>query len=211
MRHTGNAIEQVRFLTTNPLVALPETILPDPSVTVQTFANVAANTYYQFNVYLSARPLPKWNLSAGPDVQYIVRRSVALNAESKGFTASINANTSYKLNKGFTVQGFVYASLPTPEIQGTGPATLYYQMGVKKTLLNEKADLVLNFGSPFNAYWPYRSTTTTQYFTEHSESRSYQRSFRFSFSYRFGQTSQTRQRKSINNDDTKGGASKQGG
>jgi outer membrane receptor protein involved in Fe transport len=211
VRHTGNAIEQVRFLTTNPLVALPETIVPDPSVTVQTFANVAANTYYQFNVYLSAKPLPKWDLSAGPDVQYIVRRSVALNAESKGFTASINANTSYKLNKGFTVQGFVYASLPTPEIQGTGPANLYYQMGMKKTLLNEKADLVLNFGSPFNAYWPYRSTTTTQYFTEHSESRSYQRSFRLSFSYRFGQAGQARQRKSINNDDTKGGASKQGG
>ncbi|TFZ67531.1 TonB-dependent receptor [Hymenobacter sp. UV11] len=211
VRHTGNAIEQVRFLTTNPLVALPETIVPDPSVTVQTFANVAANTYYQFNVYLSAKPLPKWDLSAGPDVQYIVRRSVALNAERQGFTAGINGNTSYKLNKGFTVQGFVYASLPTPEIQGTGPANLYYQMGVKKSLLKEKADLVLNFGSPFNAYWPYRTTTTTQYFTERSESRSYQRAFRFSFSYRFGQAGQAKQRKSINNDDTKGGGSKQGG
>ncbi len=211
VRHTGNAIEQVRFLTTNPLVALPESIVPDPSVTVQTFANVAANTYYQFNVYLSAKPLPKWDLSAGPDVQYIVRRSVALNAERQGFTASINANTSYKLNKGFTLQGFMYASLPTPEIQGTGPANLYYQMGVKKSLLKEKADLVLNFGSPFNSYWPYRTTTTTQYFTEHNESRSYQRAFRFSFSYRFGQAGQTKQRKSINNDDTKGGGSKQGG
>jgi len=211
VRHTGNAIEQVRFLTTNPLVALPSGVLPDPSVTVQTFANVAANTYYQFNVYLSAKPLPKWDLSVGPDVQYIVRRSVALNAERKGFTAGINANTSYKLNKGFTLQGFAFASLPSPEIQGTGPANLYYQLGVKKTLLQEKADLVLNFGSPFNAYWPYRSTTTTQYFTERTESRSYQRSFRFSFSYRFGQAGQTKQRKSINNDDTKGGGSKQGG
>ena len=210
-RHTGNAIEQIRFATTSPLAPLPVGVVPDPSVTAQTFANVASNTFYQFNVYLSAKPLPKMDLSLGPDVQYIVRRSPALNAERQGFTAGINLNASYKLNKGFTVQGFAFASSHTPEIQGTGPANLYYQMGVKKSLLKEKADLVLNFGSPFNSYWPYRSSTTTPTFTETSESRSYQRSFRFSFAYRFGQAGQSKQRKSINNNDTKSGGSKQDG
>ena len=210
-RHTGNAIESVRFLTTNPQTPLPPGVVPDPSVTVQTYANVAANTFYQFNVYLSAKPTPKWELSAGPDVQYIVRRSPALNAESKGFAAGTNFNSSYKITKTFTVQGFLYASTRAPNIQGTGPANLYYQMGVKKTFLNEKADLVLNFGSPFNRYWPYRSTTNTQYFTEQSEFRSFQRSFRFSFAYRFGQAGQGKQRKSIQNNDTKGGGSQRGG
>ncbi|MFD1469665.1 TonB-dependent receptor domain-containing protein [Hymenobacter caeli] len=211
VRHTGNAIEQVRFSTVNPAAPLPPDVPTDPSVTAQTFANVAANTFYQFNVYFAAKPLPKWDLSAGPDVQYIVRRSPALNAERQGFTAGLNVNTSYKLDKGVTLQSFVYASLPTPEIQGRGAANLYYQLGAKKTLFKEKADLVLNLGSPFNAYWPYRSTTTTAYFNEHSEFRAYQRSFRLSFSYRFGQEQQGRQRKQVNNDDTKGGASKQGG
>ena len=210
-RHTGNAIESVRFLTTNPQTPLPPGVVPDPSVTVQTFNNVAANTFYQFNVYLSAKPTPKWDLSAGPDVQYIVRRSPSLNAQNQGFTFGTNFNSSYKVTKTFTVQGFVYASTRTPEIQGTGPANLYYQLGVKKTVLKEKADLVLNFGSPFNRYWPYRSTTNTQYFTENSEFRSFQRSFRFSFAYRFGQAGQGKQRKSIENDDTKGGGSKRGG
>lgn len=211
VRHTGNAIEQVRFSTVNPSAPLPAGVPADPSVTAQTFANVAANTFYQFNVYLSAKPVPKWDLSASPDVQYIVRRSPALNTERQGFTAGVNVNTSYKLNKGFTVQGFAYASLPTPEIQGRGPANLYYQLGAKKTLFKEKADLVLNFGSPFNRYWPYRSVTTTAYFDEHTEYRSFQRSFRLSFSYRFGQAQQGRQRKAVQNDDVKGGASKQGG
>ncbi|MGI4874274.1 MAG: TonB-dependent receptor domain-containing protein [Janthinobacterium lividum] len=211
VRHTGNAIEQVRFATTAPAGPLPAGITPDPSVTAQTFNNVAANTFYQFNLYLSAKPTPKWDLSAGPDVQYIVRRSPALNTERQGFAAGINLNTSYKLPHSFTVQGFVYASTPMPDIQGTGPANLYYQMGAKKTFLKDKADLVLNFGSPFNGYWPYRSTVTTSTFTEHSEYRAYQRSFRCSFSYRFGQAGQSKQRKSINNDDTKGGGSKQGG
>jgi outer membrane receptor protein involved in Fe transport len=211
VRHTGNAIEQVRFATTNPSAPLPEGVVPDPSVTAQTFANVAANTFYQFNVYLSAKPLPKWDLSAGPDVQYIVRRSPALNTERRGFTAGINVNSSYKLAKGYTVQGFAFASLPTPEIQGRGSANLYYQMGLKKTFMKEKADLTLNIASPFNAYWPYRSTTTTAFFDERTESRSYQRAFRLNFGYRFGQAGQTKQRKSINNNDTKSGGSKQGG
>ncbi|MEJ7658204.1 MAG: outer membrane beta-barrel protein [Hymenobacter sp.] len=96
-----------------------------------------------------------------PDVQYIVRRSPFLNVERKGFTAGTNFNSSYKVTKTFTVQGFVYASTRAPEIQGTGPANLYYQMGVKKTLLDGKADLVLNFGSPSTGYWPYRTTTNT--------------------------------------------------
>ena len=213
VRHTGNAIESIRYLTTNPTppVPLPASVTPDASVTAQTFANVAANTFYQFNVFLSAKPTPKWDLSAGPDVQYVVRSSPALGIERRGFAAGINVNTSYKLNKGFTVQGFAFASTPMPDIQGTGPANLYYQLGAKKTLLGEKADLTLNFGSPFNRYWPYRNTTTTALFTERSEYRAYQRSFRLSFSYRFGQAGQTKQRKAIQNDDTKGGGSKQGG
>jgi outer membrane receptor protein involved in Fe transport len=213
VRHTGNAIESIRYLTTNPNppVPLPASITPDPSVTAQTFANVAANTFYQFNVYLSAKPTPKWDLSAGPDVQYIVRNSPALGIERRGFAAGINVNSSYKLNKGFTVQGFAFASTPMPDIQGTGPANLYYQMGVKKTLLGDKADLTLNFASPFNRYWPYRNTTTTPLFTEQSEYRAFQRGFRLNFSYRFGQAGPGKQRKSIQNDDTKGGGSKQGG
>jgi outer membrane receptor protein involved in Fe transport len=213
VRHTGNAIESIRYLTTNPNppVPLPPSVAPDPTVTAQTYANVAANTFYQFNVFLSAKPTPKWDLSAGPDLQYIVRNSPALGIERRGFAAGINLNTSYKVNKGFTVQGFAFASTPMPDIQGTGPANLYYQMGVKKTLLKDKADLTLNFASPFNAYWPYRNTTTTQYFTEHSEYRAYQRGFRLNFSYRFGQGGPGKQRKAIQNDDTKGGGSKQGG
>ena len=140
-----------------------------------------------------------------------MRRCPALGIERSGFTAGLNLNTSYKLPKGFTIQGFLYSSLPSPELQGRGAANLYYQMGAKKTLLKEKADLVLNFGSPFNNYWRYRSTLDTPAFSERADFFAYQRSFRLSFSYRFGQEQQGKRRKSISNDDVKGGGSKQGG
>ena len=211
VRHTGNAIESVRFSTLNPAAPLPIGVLPDASVTVQTFANVAANTFYQLNIYGSAKPLPQLEVSGGPDVQYIVRRSPALNTKGLGFTAGLNLNASYKFDKGLTVQSFVNGALATPEIQGRGPASLYYSFGVKKDLFDKKADLTLNVANPFNYYWAYRTTTTTAFFDERSEYRAYQRAFRLNFSYRFGQAQQGRQRKQINNNDTKSGGSKQGG
>ena len=149
VRHTGNAIEQVR-LPTDSL-----------NVTAQTFANVAANTFYQFNIYASLKPTPKWDLSIGPDVQYLIRRSPALGANRRGLMAGLNLNTSYKLTKTFTLQGFLYGSLPEPTIQGTGSANLYYQFGAKKSFLKEKLDLTVNLSSPFNRYWAYRGTVST--------------------------------------------------
>ncbi len=200
VRRTGNAIEAIR-------------LGPDAAgITRQTYANVAANSFYQLNFYGSAKPAKGWEISGGPDVQYIVRRSPALGIERRGFTASLNLNTSYKLPKNFTLQGFLVASLPSPDLQGRGAANLYYQMGAKKTFLKDKVDVVLNLAAPFNNYWLYRNTTDTPAFRETNLGYSYQRCFRFSFNYRFGQAQQGgKQRKSVSNDDVKSGGSKQGG
>ena len=205
-RRTGNAIETVRLRPEE--VGITDAL---PGSTVRTYANVAANAYYQLNFYGSAKPAKGWDISGGPDLQYIVRRSPMLGISRSGFSASMNFNTSYKLPKDFTLQGFMFGSLPSPDLQGRGPANLYYQLGAKKTFLKGKADAVLNFGSPFNNTWRYRSTLDTPAFSEVTNSYAYQRSFRFSLSYRFGQAQQTKQRKSISNDDVKGGGNKQGG
>jgi outer membrane receptor protein involved in Fe transport len=199
VRHTGNAIEQVN---------LPSNV---QGIVETTYANVAANTFYQFNIYGSLKPTPKWDLSAGPDVQYIVRRSPSLQADQRGFTASLNLNTSYRLPKDYTVQAFGYGSLRSIDIQGFGPANLYYSFGGKKTFWDKKADISLNITCPFNERWAYRSTISTPTFDQRSTFYAYQRAFRLSFAYRFGQEQQGKQRKQISNDDTKGGGSKQGG
>ena len=199
VRHTGNAIEAVSIATDKP------------GIIARTYQNVAANTFYQFNVYGSLKPTPKWDLSIGPDVQYIVRRSPALQAEQRGFTANLNFNTSYKLPKGYTVQAFANGGLRQIEIQGYGPASLYYSFGGKKTFWKDKADLSLNITNPFNQSWAYRARTYSPSFDQYTTFYAYQRSFRLSFSYRFGQEQQGKQRKSIRNDDTKGGGSQQGG
>ena len=198
--YTGNAIEGVRLPT------------PEAGVTAQTFANVASNTFYQLSLYGSIKPTPKWDVSGGPNVLYIVRRSPALGADSRGFQADINLNTSYKFTKEFSVQAFVMGSLPHPEIQGTGSSNLYYQFGAKRSFLKERLDLTVNLMNPFNNTWAYRGTLNTPYFSEQGAYVSYQRGFRVYIGYRYGKDSGNgRQRKSIRNDDQKSGGSKQGG
>jgi outer membrane receptor protein involved in Fe transport len=195
-RHTGNAIELIRLATA------------DPSITTQTYANVATNAFYQLSFYASTNPLPKWDLSGGLDGQYIVRRSAVLNTGRRGATAVLSFNTSYAFDKGWTALAYGSGSLPTPQLQGRGPASLDYALGAKKSLFQEKADLTLNLTNPFNAYFPYRTTTTTPAFDEFNEYRSYERAVRLSFSYRFGAAQQARERKQISNDDQKTGGNK---
>ncbi|OWP63878.1 hypothetical protein CDA63_06605 [Hymenobacter amundsenii] len=202
MRRTGNAIEQVSRL-----------IDPKANVTEQTYRNVAANAFYELNVYGSVKPAKDWDLSGGPNVRYITRRSAALGLNRSGFTAGLNLNTSYKLPKEVVLQAFLYGSLRDPQIQGLGSGNLYYSLGAKKSFWDKRADLTLNVANPFTRYWPYRNTLETPFFRETSEYRAFSRSFRLSFGYRFGDAKNGggRQRKTISNDDVKGGGSQQGG
>ena len=211
VRRTGNAIEGVR-LPANQVELPDDGRRPGPGVIVETFRNVAANTFYSLNFYGSLKPNKNWDLSGGPNLEYVVRRSPALGITRRGVTAGLNFNTSYKLPKDFTASAFMFGGLPSVDLQGRGGANLYYNLGLKKTFLDKKADFVVNVTSPFNNYWDFRSRLETPAFREQAVYRNYQRSFRLSFSYRFGQAQQGKQRKSISNDDKKGGGGgRQGG
>ena len=192
VRHTGQAIEAVRLPTATA------------GVTAQTFANVAATTYYQLTLYATARPLPGWELSGGPNAQYAVLLSPELDRVRRGFTAGFSADTSYHLPHQLTAQASAAAALPAPTLQGQGPASLYYAVGLKKTVLREQADLTLNVANPFTESFPNRSTVTTAFLDERTEYRTYQRAIRLSFNYRFGQDGPERAHRKASDDDLKG-------
>ncbi|MCI1186627.1 TonB-dependent receptor [Hymenobacter sp. DH14] len=193
VRHTGNAIEGVLLPT------------GEVGITARTYANVASNVFYQLNLYGSTKPAKGWDVSGGPDLQYIVRRSPTLGITRAGFAASLNFNTSYKLPRKYTVQAFFYGALPGPELQGRGLGYLFYSVGGKKVFWQDKADLTLNISNPFTPFVAFGNTYSTPFLTQRQEYRAYQRGVRLSFNYRFGQAQQSKQRKRISNDDVKGG------
>ena len=192
VRHTGNAIEAVR---------LPTSI---PGVTAQTYANVASITYYQLTLCGTAKFTKQWEVSGGPNAQYVVFLSPDRELLRRGFSAGMNVDTSYHFRRTLTAQASLAGSLPIPILQGQGGSSLYYSVSVKKTLLGEKADVTLNVANPFNDSFPNRSSITTAFIDERTEYRSYQRAFRLSLNYRFGQDVPEREHRKANNDDLKG-------
>jgi outer membrane receptor protein involved in Fe transport len=198
VRHTNNAIEAVRLATAIP------------GVTEQTFGNVATNTFYQLNLYGSVKLRPEWEVSGGGDVYYLVRQIPVLHSERHGLVAGLSLNTSYKFPKELTGQAALTATSSAPEIQGRGPANLYYSFGAKKSVLQQKLDITLNITNPFANYWPLYTTTTTALFDEQLKVYSFQRTMRLSISYRFGLQQQNKLRKEIRNDDVKSGGKSHG-
>lgn len=191
VRHTGNAIEAVRLPTNTS------------GVTEQTYANVASITYYQLTLYGTAKFTKQWEASGGPNAQYVVFLGSNQELLRRGLSAGLQLDTSYHFEHMLTAQASLSGSLPSPILQGRGSANLYYSVGVKKTLFGEKADVTLNVANPFNNSFPNRSIINTTFIEEHTEYRSYQRAFRVSFNYRFGQDGPEREHRKANNDDLK--------
>lgn len=191
VRHTGNAIEQVRRPTATA------------GVTEQTFANVAANTFYQLTGYGTAHPLPQWEVSGSPNVQYVVRRGPEWDRIRRGFTAGLSVDSSFNFPRKITALASFSGALPASTLQGRSAANLYYAVGVKKILLHDQAEVALNAANPFTNSIPYRSATATAFFDEQTEYRAYQQAFRVSVNYRFGQEQPERARKQVINDDRK--------
>jgi outer membrane receptor protein involved in Fe transport len=202
---TGNSIEQVSFASTQPLLPVPDEIVPAPNLVLTTSANVASNTAFQLNGYASTKPTEKWSLSVGGNVQYLLLRSTALDLTRRGFSGNYNVNTSYKATKTLTLQGNLFHSLARPVLQGRNSGFIYYGLGLRQTLLKGRADVSFNAQYPFTAQRTFAYATTTPAFSQNSRFTNQQRQFRVGFTYRFGQQQATRQRKSIRNDDIKGG------
>ncbi|AHJ99260.1 TonB-dependent receptor domain-containing protein [Hymenobacter swuensis] len=195
VRRVGNSIERVSIY--NQERARNET----------TYGNLATNTNYGLNLYGSWKPLTGWDLSSNISGDYTNLRSRQLNRVSRRASAYMNLNSSLKLGKTYVVQGYGGFWTGGVELQTRYSGGVYYGLSLKKTLLKEKADLTLGANNFLASGREFRSTTTTPDFINQGVFYSYQRNVRLSFNYRFGKLEGgQRQRKSIRNDDSKGGS-----
>ncbi|MBX0291288.1 TonB-dependent receptor [Hymenobacter sp. HSC-4F20] len=200
-RRTGNSIEQ--FYRYNEELARSET----------TFGNLATNTTYGLNFYGSLKPTKDWNVSSNISTDYTQLRSTALNRTSRRASMFMNLNSSLKFKTHYTLQGYGGFWTGGVQLQTRYSGGLYYGLGLKRMLLQEKADLTLSANNFLSPGREFRSTTVTDQFRSVGSFYQYQRSVRLSFNYRFGKvdSSGQRQRRTIRNDDSKQGSSNTGG
>ncbi|MET4105466.1 TonB-dependent receptor [Hymenobacter sp. UYP22] len=202
MRRTGNSIE--RFSSYNQELARNET----------TYGNLATVYNYGVNLYGSWKPLKDWDLSSNLSGDYTRLNSSVLQGTNSRASLYMNVNSSVKLSKTYSAQGYGGFWTGGVQLQTRYSGGVYYGLSAKKLLLAEKADLTLGLNNFLAPGREFRSTTTTPDFVNYGSFYSYQRNIRLSFNYRFGKLEGgQRQRRSIRNDDGKGGGSggQQGG
>lgn len=201
VRRTGNSIESYSIY--NEALARSES----------TYGNLATNSTYGVSLYGSVKPVEAWNISGNLNPSYLRLHSAALNRTNSRLNLNMNLNSSLKLGKLYTVQAYGGGGTGGVMLQSRYSGYYYYSMGVKRVLLKEKADLTLNASNFFQPGRRFRSSTVTDQFESNSIGYQYQRSFNLSFNYRFGKLDNggMRQRRSIRNDDSKGGGSTSGG
>jgi hypothetical protein len=165
----------------------------------------------------------KWDLSGNLNFYYVTLRSPALDLTStalrnSGLMYNMNINSSYKFAKadeesatpmlrGLAVQFFGGLNSARVQLQGKQAAWTFYSMGVRKSMLKDKADLTLNADNFLRATRNLNTILETPQFTQESNNYIYLRGVRLAFNYRFGNvsTQPPKRRRGIQNDDTKQG------
>ncbi|MBF9237004.1 TonB-dependent receptor [Hymenobacter sp. BT683] len=193
-RQTNNAIERV--YTTN-----------DDGRVLATFGNVARNQTYGLNLFGSAKPLPKWDISGNISAFYVYLSSKTLNTSNRGVVYSANINSGYKLGKGISFQLFAMLNSPRIQLQGSSSPWQMYSLGLRKDLWKGKGDLTLNADNPFSSYVKLSNDFDTGQSMSTNTTYVYNRGVRAAFSYRFGklENKPSRPKRSIRNDDQKAG------
>jgi outer membrane receptor protein involved in Fe transport len=193
-RQTNNAIERVYSTDASGRV-------------LSTFGNVARNQTYGLNLFGSAKPLPKWDVSGNLSTYFVYLSSKSLNTSNRGIVYSANLNSGYKLGKGFSAQLFAMLNSPRIQLQGRNSPWQMYSLGVRKELWKGKGDLTLNADNPFNRYIRLVNDFDTGQSVSNNTTYVYNRGARVAFAYRFGklENKPTKPKRSIRNDDQKAG------
>jgi len=92
-------------------------------------------------------------------------------------------------------------------LQSRNSGWYYYGISAKKEFMDKKATLTFNVNNPFNRTVRVTGEQFAPSFVATNTSAFVNRSFRLTFSYKFGSLSQggSKQSKKISNDDSKGG------
>jgi iron complex outermembrane receptor protein len=157
--------------------------------------NIATVTSYGSTLNASVRPAAWSTLSATVGASRTERdaSNLASAYSGTGTTRFFSANASLQPGKGFGLQGSVRLSSPRETSQGRYSSTLWSELGIRKSLLNEKASVNVRLTDPFNIFHTtFESRDPSFAGTSRSTSSWAARTASVSFTWRFGNTPKRR-------------------
>jgi outer membrane receptor protein involved in Fe transport len=178
-------------------------------VTTTTYANIGLAQRYGWNHYLSYRQGSKWNVYMSGTVSYVrYKANNGQHLSNEGFNVDGRGGFRVSLWKDASVNGNGGYTSPSIYLQGKYAGYSYSSLGFSQYFLKRKMQMSLNVSNPFTEKRRSFSDSKGENYTSHSESYYYYRSARVSLTYNFGKldTSVKKAKRSINNDDVKGGS-----
>ena len=164
------------------------------SVTAQTFVNLSKSSNYGLEVIVD-RDMTDWwraNLSMNFYGSYEDGTSLGYD-EVTAFNFSAKLNTTFTLPKNFTIQLSGRYNAPRKTIQGKDDARYAVDLAIRKSLLDKRLSLALNFRDIFDTHGGFGYAYTDQY-VSFTKRHPYSRSVNLSVSYNFGKTANMRKK-----------------
>lgn len=156
--------------------------------TAQTFVNLAHSSNYGIEIIIDREITKWWNMNISGNGFGSYQDGTELNYDKiNSFNFNAKLSSTITLPHSFSVQvsGHYYA--PRKTIQGKSYAHYDFDLAVKKSLWDKRANLSLNIRDIFRTRNHDGYSYTDEYVSFNSR-RPYSQSIRLSFSYNFGKT-----------------------
>ncbi|HUH17644.1 TonB-dependent receptor domain-containing protein [Albibacterium sp.] len=178
------------------------TTLNSEGISFTTFDNIGKENYYGLETGASADIIPKWNVRLNVGV----RKSEVLGFDRENSNVSLTGrfSTFFPLPYGFRGYAFVRYMGPRAIAQGEMKGMLISDIGLRKSVMDQKVNLSLRLSDVFNNQ-QFSRTLTQPNFIEVSDFRRQSRYLSFSISYTFGSLKEGAARNSDDQEPTMGG------
>ncbi|WP_460934378.1 TonB-dependent receptor [Spirosoma humi] len=209
-RQTNNSITSVRDTITTGAGQVTNPTLAQAIQT--TYLNIGRESAYGTNVFGNATFFSKWQIGGGFDLYYSYltnnNAGSVYNATNSGWVTTGRFFTNLTLKNGWGVQGFGFIRGRQIQLQGYQGGFAFYSIGLKKDLKDKRGSFGIAAENFFNHPFTVNSESSSPIFAQSSTTNLYNAGVRVNFSYKLGKLSfdaPQRQKKSVNNDDIKGG------
>nr|WP_293838028.1 TonB-dependent receptor [uncultured Arsenicibacter sp.] len=209
-RQTNNAISSVRDTLSQSLNGVTQQVIQT------SYANIGKQNAVGLNLFANGTFASKLQLGASFDIYHVDLTSNSSNQlygqSNSGWVVGGHLFSTLTLGNGWAVQAFGGGRGRQVQLQGTQGSFMFYNLGVKKEFANKRGSVGLVAENFLNNPYNIRTEIASPLLTQTSINSMYNAGFRINFSYKIGKMSFDgsgfslgKKKKSINNDDVKGG------
>lgn len=195
------------FRNTTGSIQAVRTIQED-GVIFTTYDNIGEEKAIGANIFTNINISSKFSLNGSIETYYSMLDN-GIGNSNEGFVVSGRMFGNYTLPKDWQIQLFTFARGRRVELQGSSGGFAAYGLGINKQFAEKRGSIGFGADNFLSKEFKVRNEIITPTIVQNSTNAMRNMNFKINFSYRIGKLSmdqRQRRKKSVNNDDLKGGS-----